>query len=296
MSTTPPAYTSRSILSAFRDVQKRTFLTDATPVSIDSPRQIIGLIVINATDQDCIVTADNGDTFPAPALVISTWSLPPTLRATAKLLQKPTNGKSCNVIVTDEVTLNSTSQLATLAGAAGVNITTVALASFPPSNPTDGQFIVLLLPASFDPIGGQQIRWLLQWDASAANWKFLGGPPLFNEIVTQESTGSTAYVDLATVGPSITLPRGGNYMIGVGAWEFSGNQNLLMSYSIGGAAASDDDGAGANLTNAGGNAWTERLKIIPNPVTVTAKYKQTLAGNIGTWKDRRLKITPEVLT
>ena len=97
-------------------MQKRTFLTDATSQSIDAPVPIRGLIIINATDKDCIVIADNGDTFPCPALVISTWSLPPTLRVSAKLTAAPTNGKSCNVIVTDDLTANSTSQLATLSG------------------------------------------------------------------------------------------------------------------------------------------------------------------------------------
>jgi len=98
-------------------MQKRTFLTDTKPISIGFVTEIRGLILINNADKDGIVLADNGDQFPCPAKTICTYSVPPTLRVVAQLLAAPTNSKSFLVIATDEYTLNSTSQLATLSQA-----------------------------------------------------------------------------------------------------------------------------------------------------------------------------------
>lgn len=108
-------------------MQKRTFLTTTQLAVIDYPFTPRGLIIINRTDADCIAYADNGDEFPCPGLVVATWSLPPTLNIRAQLQSAPTNAKNCNVIVTDEPTLNGTSQLATLANVGG-GVTQIAYA------------------------------------------------------------------------------------------------------------------------------------------------------------------------
>lgn len=71
------------------------------------------------------------------------------------------------------------------------------------------------------PIAGQ--RWALQaapgviWTFAYVptdptyKWWFIGGPELDAEILTGESTTSASFVDLATVGPTLTVPRTGEY-------------------------------------------------------------------------------------
>lgn len=66
------------------------------------------------------------------------------------------------------------------------------------------------------------VQWHLRYLAATTSWRFLGGPPLFTFISTSEAPGSTgAWVNLATSGPTITLPRGGTY-----DYEFSVTMNI----------------------------------------------------------------------
>ena len=181
-----------------------------------------------------------------------------------------------------------------------VIIPTTPLASFPPANPTDGQLVSLILPSTFDPVGGKSIRWLCEYDASLAMWH-VKGPPLYAEVLTSESAVLGAYGDLATIGPSLTLPRGGDYLIDVGSFagSFSGS-GAFMAYAIGGGAPSDNDSA-THQENDGANASFSSTSRGPRPHTglaasavVTAKYK-TGAANLP-FARRWLEISAERIT
>lgn len=60
------------------------------------------------------------------------------------------------------------------------------------------------------------IQWHLAYESGETTykWRFLGGPAMQASVVTAEATSSATDVDLATVGPSLTLPRGGDYDMG----------------------------------------------------------------------------------
>jgi hypothetical protein len=78
-----------------------------------------------------------------------------------------------------------------------------------PSSPYDGQEIYY----SADPTNG--VIWHLRYRSASAppyKWELVGGPPLTAEVATFESTSSAFPVDLATVGPSITIPLAGDYV------------------------------------------------------------------------------------
>jgi len=87
-----------------------------------------------------------------------------------------------------------------------------------------GPSYVTSLPAS--PIDGQEIYygadatngiiWHLRYRSASSStykWEYIGGPSLTNYVVTDQTTTSNSIVDLATDGPSITVPVSGDYEI-----------------------------------------------------------------------------------
>lgn len=103
---------------------------------------------------------------------------------------------------------------------------------------------------------------------STYKWRFLGGPPLSSFVATGETMANTAYVALTAPGPSVTIPRSGDYDVELG-FE-GGNGAGIMSYDIGGAGAADGDGATGRWPE---SARREHRKTGLTPVTLTAKYK-----------------------
>lgn len=158
--------------------------------------------------------------------------------------------------------------------------------------------LVTSLPAS--PFDGQEIRyladaangivWTLRYraaSASAYKWEFVGGGDLYSEVVANEATSATSYVDLTTVGPSVALPLAGDYDVEIGA-KMAGNAdavNVYMSYAIGATAASDNDLINRQA-NGAGYAGPHDARVRRKPglavVMLTAKYKVgNVSGNFG---------------
>jgi hypothetical protein len=101
------------------------------------------------------------------------------------------------------------------------------------------------------------VQWELVYraaSASAYKWEFVGGPPLYNGVDTQESTASVAFVALATPGPSPTVPRAGDYMVSVGSRQQAGaNTVSFHSCDVRAVPVTDIDAASSH-----GNATGER--------------------------------------
>jgi len=80
-----------------------------------------------------------------------------------------------------------------------------------PASPVDGQEYVLV-----DSLTNASYCWRFRYNAgsgSANKWEFIGGSPAVARVETTEATTSGTYVDLATVGPSFTIPRAGDYLL-----------------------------------------------------------------------------------
>lgn len=106
-----------------------------------------------------------------------------------------------------------------------VIVPTVALASFPPANPSDGQTVLLALPSSYDPIGGKTTRWLCSYDASLAMWHVTGAPLAMHNSgpLTPDATDAWAYPD------AIPAPRPGDYLgryLATG-WTTTNNSGII---------------------------------------------------------------------
>lgn len=78
-----------------------------------------------------------------------------------------------------------------------------------PALPTDGQEVFFVASAA------QGVIWHLRYRAASPNaqkWEFVGGRPLRKEENTPQTTSTaTTWLDLGTVGPSITVPLTGAY-------------------------------------------------------------------------------------
>jgi hypothetical protein len=97
-------------------------------------------------------------------------------------------------------------------------ITTSALSGGPPGSPNDADVWVAT------GVDGAGARWAFQYNAgsgSSSKWEFIGGSPLTANIATDESTGSTGWLDLATAGPKVTITRAGDYLCSAtaGLWQ-----------------------------------------------------------------------------
>jgi hypothetical protein len=159
----------------------------------------------------------------------------------------------------------------------------------PPGSPVDGQLFDFVADAA------NGVVWTLRYraaSASAYKWEFVGGPPLRSEIETSQSTPSGTYVDLATVGPTLTVPRAGDYDVTVGC--SSGNsagQWTSMSYQVGAVAAVDIDACGT-AGPAVSTGFRERRKTALAAATlITAKYRVGGSGT-ATFEGRMLEMKP----
>lgn len=162
-----------------------------------------------------------------------------------------------------------------------------------PGSPTDGQEINYLA----DAVNG--IVWHLKYraaSASAYKWEYVGGPPLSAEVAAQQTTSNGAYADLATVGPSITLPLAGDYDVEHGCYvqtSATADTAGYMSYSIGATGAVDADGIigyGGTAANVGQNVFRRQRKAALAAVTLVAKYRK--GGGSPLFQYRRIAATP----
>lgn len=180
-----------------------------------------------------------------------------------------------------------------LAGVAGTSST-------PPASPVDG--MIWRLPA--DSSNG--VYWFFQYDSSQATnkWVFMGGPPMFAAVNTDQTTGSLTYVDLGTVGPSITIPRSGDYIIELGFGMAPTGSNftdvtMLMAAKLGGAATSDANAVGLSTGSTAAQGLPSATRKLA-PVALTAadvvKAQYRIAASSGTstthFVNRHLFVTP----
>lgn len=123
--------------------------------------------------------------------------------------------------------------------------------------------------------------------------------PQAAHIATAESTTSTSYVDLSTVGPSVTVSCGSTVLISIYSSLQCVTASALphMSYAISGSttvSATDATAVSFQNATAGQSARIGmtflRTGMTPGSNTFTAKYK-TSSGT-GSFADRRITVVP----
>lgn len=180
-----------------------------------------------------------------------------------------------------------------------VDGTTPAYVTSLPGSPTDGLEIFY----GADPTNG--VIWHLRYRSAASGsykWDFLGGGFLSAEVNTSETTTSTSFADLTTVGPSITIPLAGDYIfIGSAKVEVASasNNSYLAALKIGSGAIVDDDAfVDFTLDNStAGTRGTIQSRSIRRNVSAAAtvckiQYRTTNGAAVPTFRRRTLIAIP----
>jgi len=105
-----------------------------------------------------------------------------------------------------------------------------------PGSPVDGQEAILV-----DNTTNPAYQWRFRYNASSSSaykWEFIGGDPMNVYVIAQESTTSTAWVDLPTDGPTFAAPRAGEYGIvfSVCAWHSVAGSTSSAGVAVGATA------------------------------------------------------------
>lgn len=126
------------------------------------------------------------------------------------------------------------------ASAAGATLETAL-----PGAPTDGQEIVFV-----DSLTAPTYAWRLRYIAAKLTnkWQFVGGTSAIASVTADETTASTVYADLVTVGPSFTIPVAGDYEFNYHVQGYGVVAQLRASPKFGLSAASDTDGVRVDAT------------------------------------------------
>ena len=159
-----------------------------------------------------------------------------------------------------------------------------------PGSPFDGQEFTLV-----DSLTAPTYSWKFRYVAAKASnkWVFVGGAPLYSEVLTAESTSSTTFVALTTAGPSLVIPVAGLYVVDLGmSTDQATTTRGLMSYDIGGTGAVDADGVVGFVTSVVSTLHLSRAKAKTlTATTLTAKYRVTSATSRA-FQDRWMRATP----
>lgn len=120
-------------------------------------------------------------------------------------------------------------------------------------------------------------------------------------VATSQTTASTTYTDLATVGPAVTVntlttawvdlsgnltnSNTANYVVMAfavsGATTIAATDNLSITYFTSSASSQLQGGCGFLVTG-----------LTPGANTFTCKYRVGAGGGTGTWSNRNIKVTP----
>lgn len=173
-----------------------------------------------------------------------------------------------------------------------------AYATTLPASPADGDIAVLV-----DSLTAPTYQWTFRYNAGSSNgdkWEFVGGTPAFATVDTQENmTSGGAIHDLATVGPTFTVPRAGVYLVRWG---------VNMTPQTGGAFNSTGiaeiwNGTSAQLgtkvcqiANQGAEyaiATEDRISGLAASTAIRVRYKNSIGGGTaGYARFRFLTVTP----
>jgi hypothetical protein len=141
--------------------------------------------------------------------------------------------------------------------------------------------------------------WMLQWSATASKWFFIGGASATSQVLTQESTAVNGFTDLTTVGPQVTVPRAGVYLITWSAnfYTAAGGNNCQMAVKLGAAATSANEGM--TMTGSGNGWWaqatrTNMSRTLAAGDTVKLQYNGT--GATANFANRNLAVLPVYVT
>lgn len=164
--------------------------------------------------------------------------------------------------------------------------------TIPPTNPQDGD--EWLLPV------GNGVLWRFRYNAGSASsykWEFIGGSPLAATVLTSENTSSTTFVDLPLgAGPSVTVPREGEYFVKHG---MDGQNTTVNTWATASVRFGSTAPIATDQVTVGGQAVIEAavsrelpIKTLTLNDVVKQQYQRGGTGPTVTFKERWLSMSP----
>jgi hypothetical protein len=179
------------------------------------------------------------------------------------------------------------------AGALGTFLqSTASYGTTLPGSPVDGQEAILV-----DSTTNPTYQWRFRYNtgsSSAYKWECVGGVPARVSVVTDESMAtSSAWVDLATVGPSFVVPRAGDYdvLFGSDCYVNTTTGQLFIGPAIAAGTPGTNIGfvASTSQQNLG---WSEfRMIGLSASNEIRLRYFQSSALTAH-WVARRIGVIP----
>jgi hypothetical protein len=169
-----------------------------------------------------------------------------------------------------------------------------ALVSSLPGSPADGQEVYYLANAA------NGVVWHLRYRAAASGsykWEFIGGGLMAATVDTAEAKAVAAFSDLATPGPTVTVPLAGNYEVEGEAQFYTAVAAATtgsIGISIGGAVPTTGDQSGATSPSTNQPeviVFSRGLTIAAPNTALKIQYSITAAVNC-TWGRRRIRARP----
>jgi hypothetical protein len=160
-----------------------------------------------------------------------------------------------------------------------------------PGSPYDGQVYTLV-----DSTTTPTYQWTFRYNAGSSSsfkWEFVGGAPVYAAVETAQTTGTTGgFVDLATVGPSFTLPRAGDYLFRYSADagnNGAGNTDIVGLIKNGGEVDRMVQAIGVALGQA---AMMREIVLTGLAASDAFKLQYFTTGGTATYLRRRLTVIP----
>jgi hypothetical protein len=179
-------------------------------------------------------------------------------------------------------------------GNPGTPAATVAYGTTLPASPTDGLEAILV-----DSVTNPSYQFRFRYNAgsqSAYKWEFVGGTEMFAETAGTDTTTAGTVANL-TNGPSLTLPRAGDWMIEVDAVASSTVVDATLSTGAGSSAVATNNliTSGFGQTTVAGR-WAAvrnlgRANSVAAATVVTVKAWSS-GGGTASFQVRRLTIRP----
>lgn len=120
-------------------------------------------------------------------------------------------------------------------------------------------------------------------------------------VISSQSTASATYVDLATIGPAVTVTTGTKAFVMISAEVTTGTAGLgaRASVAVSGATTSAAGDANSFLAESGvaGDLFKGSWSTIFDPInaganTFTLKYRTTAGGGTSTFLNRNVSVIP----
>jgi hypothetical protein len=165
-----------------------------------------------------------------------------------------------------------------------------------PDEPYDGQEVDYHPGGALSGSPVWRFVWRSALNSGSGAWAFVGGPPMYHAISTsQRQTATSTWGDLATIGPTVTVPVGGDYLVRITAGcvnKFSGANRVIIGASIGATnPVAWEVGADIAAVNHYENVSTERVMTgLSASNEIRLRYYQVNDGV--DWTARMLTVTP----